>query len=229
MLRQYFSTKERYPGVLLAMRVGDFYEFYGEDAEVASRALGITLTGREDGPNGRVAMAGVPFHSIEKYLANLIRKGFKVALCDQVEDPKKAKGLVKRKVTRILTPGTVLEDSMLDRGSNNFLASAAPSEEGAGISFLHLSTGEFLVTQVTGTDSNERTLQEIARLSPSECLLPEEAEELYELLGKLTETMVTPWSVRISSLPRMVPKMMARKVKPWTSPLPPSSSLRCRY
>ena len=191
MLRQYFATKERYPGVLLAMRVGDFYEFYGEDAEIAARALQITLTGREDGPNGKISMAGVPFHSVEKYLARLIQQGFKVALCDQVEDPKLAKGLVKREVTRVMTPGTVVEDGILERGANNFLASAAPIEDGAGISFLDLSTGEFLVTQVDGEDAHERTLQEIARLSPAECLLPEDAEELYDLLEKLAKTMVT--------------------------------------
>lgn len=183
--------KERYPGVLLAMRVGDFYEFYGEDAEIAARALEITLTGREDGPNRRVPMSGVPHHSVEKYLARLIQQGFKVALCDQVEDPKLAKGLVKREVTRVMTPGTVLEDAMLHSGSNNFLASASPGKEAAAVSFLDLSTGEFLVTQVGGPDSTERTIQEIARLNPAECLLPEEAKEFYELLAKLTQTIIT--------------------------------------
>lgn len=191
MLRQYFATKERHPGVLLAMRVGDFYEFYGEDAETAARALSITLTGREDGPNGRIPMAGVPFHSVEKYLAQLIRQGFKVALCDQVEDPKKAKGLVRREVTRVITPGTVLEESMLSERSNNFLASIAPAEGGAGIGFLDLSTGEFLVTQVDGEDAAEKSLNEVVRLNPAECLLPEEAEELYEFLSKITQAIVT--------------------------------------
>ena len=108
MLQQYFRAKEGHPGVLMAMRVGDFYEFYGEDAETAARVLEITLTGREDGKNGRISMAGVPFHSVEKYLARLVAKGFQVGLCDQLEDPKLAKGLVRRGVTRVLTPGTVL-------------------------------------------------------------------------------------------------------------------------
>lgn len=177
--------------MLIAMRVGDFYEFYGEDAETAARTLEITLTGREDGPNGRVSMAGVPFHSVEKYLARLIGAGFKVALCDQVEDPKLAKGLVKREVTRVLTPGTVLEESMLPQTSNNFLASAMPGTERSGVSFLDLSTGEFLVTELSGPEAGEKTIQEILRLNPSECLLPEEAEELFEVLSKLTKTMVT--------------------------------------
>ena len=190
MLRQYFATKERYPGTLLAMRVGDFYEFYGPDAETAARDLQITLTSRDDGGQ-RMAMAGVPFHSVEKYLARLVSLGHKVALCDQVEDPKLAKGLVKREVTRVLTPGTIVEDGMLDAGSNNFLASASVTEDSAGISFLDLSTGEFLVTEVAGEDVRERTLQEIARFDPAECLLPDEADELYALLSKLTRTMVT--------------------------------------
>lgn len=191
MMQQYFMTKERYPGVLLAMRVGDFYEFYGEDAQTAAKALEITLTGREDGPNGRISMAGVPFHSVEKYLAKLIRQGYKVALCDQVEDPKKAKGLVRREVTRVMTPGTVIEDSLLERESNNFLASASPSEAGAGIGFLDLSTGEFLVTQLSGDDSREKTIEEIARLNPAELLLPEEADQLYELVARMTRAMIT--------------------------------------
>ncbi len=177
--------------MLLAMRVGDFYEFYGEDAETASRALQIALTGREDGPNGRVPMAGVPVHSAEKYMAALIRQGYKVALCDQVEDPKKAKGLVRREVTRVVTPGTVLEEEMLEATKNNFLASAVAFGERAGLGFLELSTGEFLVTQVEGPDCQEKTIQEIMRLDPAEILLPEEAEEFFQILGKLTRAAVT--------------------------------------
>src|SRR5690606_23429774 len=113
MLQQYFQAKAAHSEALIAMRVGDFYEFYGDDAVTAAEALEITLTGREDGSNGRIPMAGVPFHSFEKYLARLVAAGFRVAICEQVEDPKKAKGLVRREVTRVLTAGTLVEDSML--------------------------------------------------------------------------------------------------------------------
>lgn len=170
MLQQYFRAKELHPGVLMAMRVGDFYEFYGEDAETASRLLEITLTGREDGSNGRISMAGVPFHSVEKYLAQLVRLGQKVALCDQVEDPKKAKGLVRREVTRVLTAGTLMDESMLTPGSNNFLAALCLVNGKAGIATLDSSTGEFMVTEIDGDRVGERVLQELARLMPAEIL-----------------------------------------------------------
>ncbi len=168
MLAQYFRAKETHPEALLAMRVGDFYEFYGEDAEKASAALEITLTGREDGSNGRVPMAGVPFHSVEKYLSRLVSAGFKVALCDQVEDPKKAKGLVRREVTRVLTAGTLLEDSMLASGANNFLAALCVVDGKAGLASLDPSTGEFMVTQIDGPNVLDCIVQELARIMPAE-------------------------------------------------------------
>ena len=181
MLQQYFNAKEEHPGVLLAMRVGDFYEFYGEDAETAAGALEITLTGREDGENGRIAMAGVPFHSVEKYLARLISKGFKVALCDQLENPKEAKGLVKRGVTRVLTPGTVLEDSMLPSGQNNFLAAICVQDGRAGLAVLDPSTGEFVVTEIDGNEIEDRLIAELARVRPSELLIGPKAEAYGEV------------------------------------------------
>lgn len=180
MLQQYFRAKEEHPGVLLAMRVGDFYEFYGEDAEVAAGALEITLTGREDGANGRIPMAGVPFHSVEKYLARLVQQGHRVALCDQLEDPKQAKGLVKRGVTRVLTPGTVMEDSMLAAQENNFLAAICVQDGRAGLAVLDPSTGEFLVTEIDGDQLEDRLLQELARLRPSELLVSPKAEAFGE-------------------------------------------------
>lgn len=167
MLRQYAEAKEANPGVLMAIRVGDFYEFYGEDAETAARALEISLTGREDGSNGRIPMAGVPFHSVEKYLARLVQKGFKVALCDQLEDPKQAKGLVKRGVTRVITPGTLMDDSMLSAGADNFVCAVAREGGVYGLALLDPSTGACLATEVSELAA---AVQELARLKPSELL-----------------------------------------------------------
>lgn len=175
MMQQYFQAKEAHPGVLVAMRVGDFYEFYGEDAETAARILEITLTGRDDGGE-RIAMAGVPYHSVEKYLARLVAAGQKVALCDQLEDPKKAKGLVKRGVTRVLTPGTVLEDSMLAQSANSFLAAICVRDDRVGLAFLDPSTGEFAVTEFTGGEREQILLQELARLRPTELLVSDPSD-----------------------------------------------------
>lgn len=195
MLQQYFSTKGEHPGVLLAMRVGDFYEFYGEDAETAAAALEITLTAKSDGGN-KMPMAGVPFHSVERYLARLLQKGFKVAICDQLENPKEAKGLVKRGVTRVMTPGTVLEDSLLESGRNNFLAALCVNDGNLGLAILDPSTGEFQVTELTGSESQERLLQELARLRPSELLLGKDVEAYGEVarsaLGATTTDFTQP-------------------------------------
>lgn len=191
MMRQYFDAKERHPGVLLAMRVGDFYEFYGEDAVIASNELQITLTARDDG-GSRVSMAGVPFHSVEKYLARLLQKGLKVALCDQLEDPKHAKGLVKRGVTRVLTPGTVLEDSMVSAGHNNFLAALCISDGVAGLATLEPTTGEFSVTEFEGEQLQSMLLQELSRLRPSELLVGSGSEAIGNLASEGLGSLVTP-------------------------------------
>ncbi|MFQ3610527.1 MAG: DNA mismatch repair protein MutS [Fimbriimonadales bacterium] len=192
LLQQYFRIKAEHPDVLLAMQVGDFYEFYGPDAEIAAEALEIALTGREDGSNGRIPMAGVPIHAHERYFARLIQKGFRVAICDQVEDPKFAKGLVKRKVTRVLTPGTLLEDSMLDAQSNNYLVAAVIGEPAHGLSVVDVSTGEFLTTEVAGDQRLQKLLDEIFRLQPAEILVPEHQEELISLLKEQTSATITP-------------------------------------
>lgn len=200
MLRQYFAAKAEHPGVVLAMRVGDFYEFYGEDAETAARALEITLTGREDGTNGRIAMAGVPFHSVEKYLVRLIQQGIKVALCDQLEDPKATKGLVKRGVTRVLTPGTLVEDAMLPSGQNSFLAAICVMPRGTGLALLDPSTGEFTVTEVSNERAQEVLIQELARIRPAELLIGEEADGFGEFahgsLGAAITNAKTPTADR---------------------------------
>jgi DNA mismatch repair protein MutS len=177
MLQQYYSAKASHPEALIAMRVGDFYEFYGEDAETAARILEITLTGREDGSNGRIPMAGVPFHSVDKYLARLVQAGQKVALMDQVEDPKLAKNkLVKREVTRVLSAGTLVEESLLAGSGNSYLAAICVVNGRAGLASLDPSTGEFMVTEIEGERLEEKILQELARIRPAELVAPEDHE-----------------------------------------------------
>lgn len=204
MLQQYFRIKTEHPGVLLAMRVGDFYEFYGPDAETAAQALEITLTAREDGGQ-KISMAGVPFHAVERYLARLVAQGYKVAICDQLEDPKAAKGLVKRGVTRVLTPGTLMEDAMLSSGQNNFLAAICVQDGRAGLALLDSSTGEFVVTEIDGDQLEERLLQELARVRPSELLIGPKAEMFGEVANRALGSSVTDQQT-------LTPERAARKL-----------------
>ena len=204
MLRQYFDFKAERADVVLLMRVGDFFEAYGEDAEIIARELEITLTGREDKSAGaRIPMAGVPHHAMERYVARLIGKGFKVAVCDQVEDPKQAKGLVKRRVTRVMTPGTVVEDAMLDARTNNYLVAAITGAKmPSGVGVIDVSTGEFLATEMACEDGPEKVVEEILRLQPAECLLLPGMEELGEAIKAASKTVVTihqPGETRKSS------------------------------
>ena len=194
MLVQYFATRQEYPGIIMLVRVGDFFEAYGMDAERIARDLNITLTGREDG-GIRIPMAGIPHHATERYVARLIRMGKRVAMMDQVEDPKLAKGLVKRRVTRVITPGTVLEDNMLDSGSNNYLVAAVIGDPVAGIGVVDISTGEFLTTELEGERRVDKLLDEIMRLEPAEILVPEGIDEsVLEVLRASCSGTVTPYS-----------------------------------
>ena len=140
MMRQYLEIKNQNPGTILFFRLGDFYEMFFEDAKLASKELDIVLTGRDCGQEERAPMCGVPYHSCEAYIQRLVEKGYKVAICEQTEDPAKAKGIVKREIVRVITPGTVIEGSMLDEGKNNFLAVVDVSDKGAGIclSLIHI-------------------------------------------------------------------------------------------
>ena len=191
MLRQYFDIKAERPDVVLLMRVGDFYEAYGDDAETIARELEITLTGRELA-DARIPMAGVPHHAMERYVARLIGKGYKVAVCDQVEDPKLAKGLVKRKVTRVLTPGTIVEDAMLDAKTNNYLVAAITGAQvPSGVGVVDVSTGEFLATEMPCDAGPDKVVEEIMRLQPAECLLLPGMEELADAIKAVSKTVVT--------------------------------------
>ena len=171
MMQQYLAVKEQYPGTLLFYRLGDFYEMFFDDAKIASKELELTLTGRDCGEAERAPMCGVPYHAADSYIAKLVAKGYKVAVCEQMEDPAQAKGIVKRDVIRVMTPGTVIESSMLDEAKNNYLASIVLTEQACGLTFADISTGEVHVTMLTGNLLTEKTENEIARFSPAELLL----------------------------------------------------------
>ncbi len=180
MMQQYWDAKERHPGMLLFFRMGDFYELFEADAELASKLLGLTLTSRDK----TIKMAGFPHHQLDNYLPKILAAGHRVAVCDQVEDAAQAKGLVKREVTRIVTPGTITEDDLLDpRRNNHLVALTNLSSESVGLSWLELSTGSFQATDVPRL----RLADELSRLAPSECICAECEKDLAaEVLKRLT-------------------------------------------
>ena len=170
-MRQFFAAKSEYPDILLFFRMGDFYELFYDDARKAAKLLDITLTQRGNSAGQPIAMCGVPYHAAEGYLARLVAMGESVAICEQIGDPALAKGLVERKVVRIVTPGTVTDEAMLQERRDNLLLSIARGKHGFGIAWADLSAGRFLVNEV----ANEDALQaEIARLDPAEILIPDE-------------------------------------------------------
>lgn len=149
MMQQHRSIKQKYPDAILLFRVGDFYETFGQDAVLASRILGITLTKRNNGAAAESELAGFPHHSLDTYLHKLVKAGHRVAVCDQLEDPKQAKGLVKRGVTEMLTPGTTVNDKILEQRNNNFLLAIHVGAAGQlGLAFLDISTGELFLRKV---------------------------------------------------------------------------------
>ena len=170
MMRQYLETKKDYPDTILMYRLGDFYEMFFEDAKVVSRELELVLTGRDCGQEERAPMCGVPFHSVDSYIARLVAKGYKVAICEQMEDPSQAKGIVRREVVRVLTPGTVIESNMLDEGKNNYLASIILNGKKAGICFADVSTGAVSLTQLEDKDIDSKIINELGKFMPSEIL-----------------------------------------------------------
>ena len=171
MIEQYLSIKSEQQEAILLFRLGDFYEMFFEDAQTASRELDIVLTSR-DGGAAKIPMCGVPHHAVNNYISRLISKGYKVAICDQVENPKNSTGIVKREVTKIITPGTILDDTMLDEGKNNYLAAVVDEDGLIGLAYIDISTGAFLVTEMSGPESKSLLDCELQRLEPAECLLP---------------------------------------------------------
>ncbi|MCR4601532.1 MAG: DNA mismatch repair protein MutS [Clostridia bacterium] len=173
MMAQYLETKEEYKDCILFYRLGDFYEMFFEDAKTVSRELQLTLTGKSCGLEERAPMCGVPYHAADTYIARLIEKGYKVAICEQMEDPALAKGLVKREVVRIVTPGTVVNDSMLDTNSNNYLASVFAEEERTGLVYCDVSTGELVVSDYYGENRNDDVINELIKIDASEIIMNE--------------------------------------------------------
>ncbi|MGN1013806.1 MAG: DNA mismatch repair protein MutS [Butyricicoccus sp.] len=189
MMQQYFEIKNSCQDAILLYRLGDFYEMFFDDAKLASKELDLVLTGRDCGQEERAPMCGIPFHSCESYIAKLVKNGHKVAICEQTEDPKKAKGLVKREIIRTITPGTVIEASMLEEDCNNYIASVCRIGQMAGLCFADISTGEVLATGCVGGDLSTYCVAEMGRFLPKEVVLSPQAEDDPALMHFLRERL----------------------------------------
>lgn len=181
MMEQYFEIKSQYPDMLLFFRLGDFYEMFFDDAKTASEELDLVLTGRDCGQEERAPMCGVPFHSADNYIAKLVNRGYKVAICEQLEDPKLVKGLVKRDVVRIITPGTVIEGSMLDDAVNNYLCCICRNEKETGLCFADVSTAEFHLTSIKDENAQEQIIDKLSAYQPREVLVNSSALDFQQV------------------------------------------------
>ncbi len=181
MMKQYLDVKNKYEDYIVLYRLGDFYECFFEDAVTASRELELTLTARDCGNNCRAAMCGVPYHKVDIYLGKLAERGFKVAICEQTEDPKAAEGLVKREVVRVVTPGTITDSTLLDETQNNYLCGICIAKESIGLSFVDVSTGEISATNLTGADRVSRAKSELGAYQPAEAIINRVGDEYTEL------------------------------------------------
>ena len=193
MMKQYMEIKRTCPDTILMFRLGDFYEMFFEDAIVASKDLEITLTGRDCGQEERAPMCGVPFHAADTYIARLVAKGHKVAICEQVEDPKEAKGIVKRDIIRIVTPGTIIDDALLNSRKTNYMASVCRMGNDCSVTFVDVSTGELLGTSLYDDISCDKLINELARFSPVEIALGGNSyqnKKLTEYIGSRTDALV---------------------------------------
>ncbi len=189
MMKQYFSIKEENKDSILFFRLGDFYEMFFDDAKIASKELELTLTGRDCGQEERAPMCGVPFHSAENYIARLVAKGYKVAICEQTEDPSKAKGIVKRDIIRVITPGTVMESSMLDESVNNYICCAYATTKNIGLCFCDISTGQLNVTCVDSKDAVSQLKTQLTSYSPKEVILGGKIKDNKEVLDFIKDKL----------------------------------------
>jgi DNA mismatch repair protein MutS len=202
-MQRYLEVKAQHPQAILLFRMGDFYELFYEDAVLASKAVGLTLTSRDKGSPNPIPMAGFPYHQLDGYLQKLVRAGYRAAICEQMEDPKLAKGPVKRDVTRVVTPGTLTEDSLLDPRESNFLACVFPTKDVCGLAWLEVSTGRFVMADL----ASDHVVDEIARIRPAECLVPDNSHDLplVQLLMQMTGMLVSdrpPWSFAVDQCKR---------------------------
>ena len=186
MMQQYLSMKDEHRDQILMFRLGDFYEMFFDDAVTASRELELTLTGRDCGLPERAPMCGVPYHSVDNYIARLVKKGYKVAICEQLGNPALAKGMVKRDIVRVVTPGTLMEANMLEEGSNNFICSICPGEERCGLAFADISTGCVLATEVTGEMA---VINELGKYSPHEVIYQKEFAKMHSAVSFLKDRL----------------------------------------
>ncbi|HBM81407.1 MAG TPA: DNA mismatch repair protein MutS [Clostridiaceae bacterium] len=186
MMQQYLEIKEKYKSCILFFRIGDFYEMFFEDAVNASRELGLVLTGKDCGMDERAPMCGIPFHAADSYVKKLVENGHKVAICEQMEDPAKAKGIVKRDIIKIITPGTITDTNMLDENKNNYIICVYVNKENYGISYCDISTGEFHVTQINYA-GEQKLADEIARLNPSEIIYNSEFSKRQRYIKYINE------------------------------------------
>ncbi len=195
MMEQYFEIKKNYADTLLFFRLGDFYEMFFDDAKVASKELELVLTGRDCGQEERAPMCGVPFHSADSYIAKLVSRGYKVAICVQVEDPATAKGIVKRDVVRIVTPGTVIESNMLDESKNNYLASVFVSDKECGLAFIDISTGEVHLDSFSDADTSARIINQLGCYHPSEVIINKYASSVKSIVSFIKDRLSVDYQI----------------------------------
>src|SRR5690554_2985471 len=203
MMQQYLDIHSQVKDAILFFRLGDFYEMFFDDAILASKELEITLTGRDCGLEERAPMCGVPYHSAQNYIAKLIEKGYKVAICEQVEEPSEAKGIVKREITRIISPGTITDEQMLEDNKNNYLLCIYLEDNNFGLAITDVSTGEFMVSEIKDNNTTDLLINEIGKFNPPEIISNNnlyKEKEIRELIENKFNTKITPYPSKYFNL-----------------------------